>query len=143
MLNGDDNENGLKTNRSNQQKTKLYVQHTFSSNQQKANLHVQHTFLSFPCHCLAPLQRCFVQLKHQTSQLHLIFMEEVWYVFTQYFVSCVHVCFYFSLLLIFTSLAASISHFLTTTLNFHVFLPMKFVSLVFSLGEGGGGGTAI
>ena len=66
-------------------------------------------------------------------------MEEVWYVFTQYFVSCVHVCFYFSLLLIFTSLATSISHFLTTALNFHVFLPMKFVSLVFSLGGGGGG----
>ena len=32
MLNGDDNENGLKTNRSNKQKDKLHVQHTFSSN---------------------------------------------------------------------------------------------------------------
>ena len=48
MLNGDDNKNGFKTNRSNQQKNKLHVQHTFSSNQQKTNLHVQHAFLSFP-----------------------------------------------------------------------------------------------
>ena len=36
---------------------------------------------------------------------------------------CVHVRFYFSLPLIFTLLAASISHFLTAALNFHVFLP--------------------
>ena len=34
----------------------------------------------------------------------------------------------FSLPLIFTLLAASISHFLTAALNFHVFLPTKFVS---------------
>ena len=110
MINGDDNENGFKTNRSNQQKNKLHVQHTFSSNQQKPNLHVQHAFLSFPCRCFARLQRCFVRLKLQTSQLHIIFMEELSYVLTQYFVSCVHVRFYFSLPLIFTLLAASISH---------------------------------
>ena len=36
---------------------------------------------------------------------------------TQYFVSCVHVCFYFSLPLIFTLLVASITHFLTAALN--------------------------
>ena len=59
-------------------------------------------------------------------------MEELSYVLTQYFVSCVHVRFYFSLPLIFTLLAASISHFLTAALNFHVFLPTKFVSFVFS-----------
>ena len=69
-------------------------------------------------------------------------MEELSYVFTLFFVSCVHVRLYFSPLLIFTLLAASISHFLTAALNFHVFLPMKFVSLVLSPG-GGGGGTAI
>ena len=123
MLNGDDNENGFKTNRSNQQKNKLHVQHTFSSNQQKINLHVQHTFssnqqktnlhvqhafLSFPCRCFARLQRCFVRLKRQTSQLHIIFMEELSYVLTQYFVSCVHVRFYFSLPHIFTLPVASI-----------------------------------
>ena len=36
------------------------------------------------------------------------------------FVSCVHVCFYFSPLLIFTLLAASISHFLTAALNLRI-----------------------
>ena len=51
---------------------------------------------------------------------------------TQYFVSCVHVRFYFSLPLIFTLLAASISHCLIAALNFHVFLPTKFVSFVFN-----------
>ena len=57
-------------------------------------------------------------------------MEELSYVLTQYFVSCVHVRFYFSLLLIFTFLAARISHCLTAALNFHVFLPTKFVSFI-------------
>ena len=98
----------------------------------KTNLHLQHAFLSFPCRCFARLQCCFVRLKRQTSQLHIIFMEELSYVLTQYFVSCVHVRFYFSLPLIFTLLAASISHFLTAALNFHVFLPTKFVSFVFN-----------
>ena len=125
MLNGDDNENGFKTNRYNQQKNKLHVHHTFSSNQQKTNLHVKHPFLSFPCRCFARLQRCFVRLKRQTSQLHIIFMEELSYVLTQYFVSCVYVRFYFSLPLIFTLLAASISHFLTRN-------ETKFVSFIFN-----------
>ena len=48
-------------------------------------------------------------------------MEELSYVLTNIFFSCVHVRFYFSLPLIFTLLAASISHFLTASLNFHVF----------------------
>ena len=56
-------------------------------------------------------------------------MEELLYVLTQYFVSSVHVRFYFSLPHIFTLLAASISHCLTAALNFHVFLPTKFVSI--------------
>ena len=59
-------------------------------------------------------------------------MEELSYLLTQYFVSCVHVRFYFSLPLIFTLLATSISHFLTAALNLDVFLPTKFVSFVFS-----------
>ena len=37
MLNGDGNENGIKINRSNQQKKK-------TKEQNKTNLHVQHTF---------------------------------------------------------------------------------------------------
>ena len=60
-------------------------------------------------------------------------MEELSHVLTQYFVSCVHVRFYFSLPLIFTLLAASISHCLTAAFNFHVFLPTKFVSCFQSL----------
>ena len=134
MVNGDDNENGFKTNTSNQQKNKMHVQHTFSSNQQKTNLHVQHAFLSFPCCCFARLQRCFVRLKRHTSysSYTLFFMEELSYVLTQYFVSCVHVRFYFSLPLIFTLLVASISHFLTAALSFHVVFPTKFISFVFN-----------
>ena len=50
----------------------------------------------------------------------------------QHFVSFVHVRFYFSVPLIFPLLAASIPHFLTAALNFHVFLPTKFVSFVFN-----------
>ena len=71
----------------------------------KANLHVQHAFLS----SLA------VVLHDYNVKLpsHIIFMGELSYVLTKYFVSCVHVRFYFSLALIFTLLAASISHFLT------------------------------
>ena len=95
-------------------------------------MHVQRAFLSFPCRCFARLQRCFVRLKRQTSQLHIIFMEELSHVLTKYFVSCAHVRLYFLLPLIFTLLAASISHFLTAALNFHAFLPTKFVSFVFS-----------
>ena len=90
------------------------------------------TLFVFFCRCFAQLQRCFVGLKRQTSQLHIIFMEELSYVLTQYFVSCVHVRFYFSLPLIFTLLAASISHCLTAVLNYHVFLSTKFVSFVFN-----------
>ena len=48
-------------------------------------------------------------------------MEELSHVLTQYFVSCVHVRFYFSLPLIFTLLAASISHFLTAAMKFSCF----------------------
>ena len=114
-------------------KNKLHVQHTFFLiSKKKNNLHVQHSFLSFSCHCFAQLQRCFVGLKRQTSQLYIILMEELSYVFTQYFVSCVHVRFYSSLPLIFTLLAASIFHCLTSALNFHFFLLTKFVAFVFN-----------
>ena len=49
----------------------------------------------------------------------------------QCFVSCV-LRFYFSLPLIFTLMATRISHCLTATLKFHVFLPTKFVSFAFN-----------
>ena len=59
-------------------------------------------------------------------------MEELSYVLTQYFVSCVHVRFYFSLPLIFTLLAASISHFLTAALTF-LFFSLRNSSPLFSI----------
>ena len=74
----------------------------------KNKLHVQHTFFLL-LRCFAQLQRCFVGLKRQTSQLYIIIMEELSYVLIQCFVSCV-LRFYFSLPFIFTLLAASISH---------------------------------
>ena len=83
-------------------------------------------FRNVPCSGFYRFIVYFVRLKRQTSQLHTIFMQKFSYVFTQYFASSVHVRFYFSLPLIFTSLAASISHFLTAALNFHVFLPTNF-----------------
>ena len=116
MLNGDDNENGFKTNRFNQQKT---------------NLHVQHAFLSFPCSCFAPQQRCFVRLKRQTSQLHIIFMEELSYVFTQYFVFCVQCSCSFLLFTASHFHLAGRQHF-SFSHRRYVFLPTKFVSFVFN-----------
>ena len=55
-------------------------------------------------------------------------MEELSYVFTQYFVSCFHVRFYFSLPLIFTLLATP-----CWPLAFPIFLPSLWISVFFSL----------
>ena len=90
----------------------------------KTNLHVQHAFcLSLPLFCITTTLFC----RTKTSN----------FLVTHYFyggiVSCaVHVRLYFSLPHIFTLLAASISHCLTAALNFHVFIPTKFVSFVFN-----------
>ena len=113
-------------------KTNCTCSTLFFSNQQKKQICTCSTIFVFLCRCFAQLQSCFVGLKRQTSQLHIIFMEELSYVLTQYFVSCVHVRSDFSLPLIFTLLAASISHCLTSALTFHVFLPTKLVSFVFN-----------
>ena len=132
MLNGDGNENGIKINRSNQRKKKQIARaaHFFFLICKKTNLHVQHAFcLSLPLFCTTKIYG----LNCQSSQLHIIFMEELSYVLTKYFISRVHVRFYFSLPLIFTLLAASIAHCLTAALNFHVFLPTKFGSSSFSV----------
>ena len=61
--------------------------------------------------CLSLLLFCtttpsFLRLKRQTSQLHIVFMDELSYMLTHIFVSCVHVRFYFSLALIYTLSAA-------------------------------------
>ena len=91
----------------------------------------------FLCRCFARLQRCLCTTK--TSN----------FLVTHYFYGGIVVCAYpmfcffvFMFAFIFhwpsftldgcSSLAASLSHFLTAALNFHVFLPTKFVSFVFS-----------
>ena len=88
----------------------------------KTNLHVQHAFV-FLCRCFAQLQRCF---------LNFLVTHYFYGGIVEYFVSCVHVRFYLSLPLIFTLLAAGISHCLTAALNFHAFLPQN-SSLLFSI----------
>ena len=112
-------------------KTNLHVQHTFFSNYQKKNKFVRVArFFVFICRYFARLQCRFVLVRRQTSQLHIIFMEELSYVLTEDFVSCVHARFYFFTAALF-HLAANISHFLTAAIpplwNFHVFLSTKFV----------------
>ena len=150
MLNGDGNENGIKINRSNQQKkTNLHVQHNVCfSNQQKINVHVQHAFFFlisknnkfaraalffvFLSRCLARLQCRFVRIKRQTSsQLLIIFMEELSYIITKDFVSVFMFTFIFSLPLIFTLLASSISHFLTSAMKFSCFSSYEIFLLCF------------
>ena len=133
MLNGDGNENGIKTNRSNKQKKKKIarVAHFFS-NQQKNKFARAARFLYFFA-VFYTTTTLFYRTKsyRQTSQLHIIFMEELSYVLTQYIFFCVHVRFYFSLPLI-SPCWPLLSHCLTAALNFHVFLPTKFVSFFFS-----------
>ena len=59
MLNGKGNENGIKINRSNQQKNKLHMQHTFFLISKKTNLHVPHTFcLSLLLFCTTTMLFC-------------------------------------------------------------------------------------
>ena len=104
MLNGDDNENGFKTNRSNQQKKKTNCTcSTLFLLISKKQICTCSTLF-----CLAPLAVVLLDynavlydqnVKHPS---YTLFTEELSYVLTQYFVSCGHVRFYFSLPLILT-----------------------------------------
>ena len=100
----------------------------------KTNFLMQHAFyLSLPLFCTTTMLSCRTKMSNFLVTTYFYgFMEELSCVLTQiYFVSCVHGRFYFLLPLIFTLLAASIiSHCLTAALNFHVFLPTKFISFV-------------
>ena len=119
MLNGDANENGNKINRYNKQKKQIIC--TCST-----------LFCTFHCRCFLQMQYRFARLKRQTSSLHIIFYGGIVLCAHQKF-WCLSSCslLFFSLPLIFTLLAASISH-LSDRRYFHVFLPTKFVSFVFS-----------
>ena len=92
MLSGKGNENG--------EKTTIYWCRVISK---KATLDAQHTFFNL-CHC-------FVRLQRETSRNVLVtcFMEKMSYMFLFSL---------FSLLLIFTLVTASISHFLTIATKF-------------------------
>ena len=93
MLGGEGNQNGEKT--------------AIGLVSKKATLHVQHTFF---VHFFAAV--CFARLQRKTSRNFLAtrFMEEMSYVFFFTFV--------FSLPLIFTLVAANISHFFTAATEF-------------------------
>ena len=59
MQNREGNENGIKINRSNQQRNKLHVQHTFFLISKNTNLHMQHAFwLSLPLFCTTTMLFC-------------------------------------------------------------------------------------
>ena len=108
-------------------KNKLHVQHTFSSNGKKKKFARAARFFVFSSTLFCTTKTSSVLGTHY-------FYGEivVCACLPNIFFCCLHVRFYFSLPLIFTLLAASISHFLTAALNSHVFLPTKFVSFVFN-----------
>ena len=131
MLNRDDNENGFKTNRSNQQKTNCTCSTLFLLISKKQICTCSTLFcLPLPQFCTTKMSNFLVTHYFQRG-----------IVVCAYSIFC-FLCFLCSCsLLFFTAahfhlagrslLGASISHFLTVALSFHVFLPTKFVSFVF------------
>ena len=96
----------------------------------KTNFHVEHAFfLSLSLFWTTTTLFC----RTKTSNLLVThyFYREIVVCAYPIFCYSVHVRFYFSLPLISTLLASSISHFLTAAFKFHVFFPTKFVSFVF------------
>ena len=79
MLNGDGNENGIRS-----------IDLISKTNKFAPAAR----FFVFICRCFARLQCRFVRLKRQSSKFHIIFMEELSYELTEDFVSCFHVRFY-------------------------------------------------
>ena len=64
---------------------------------------------------------CFARLKHQTSQLHIIFMDELSMCLPKILFREFMFALVFSMPLIFILLANSISHFLTASISFSSF----------------------
>ena len=106
MLHGDGNKNGIKINRSNQQKKQnktkqktncMRVQHShfFFLICKKTNLHVQHALcISLPLFCTTATLFC--RTKTSNFLVPQYFLEELSYLLTQHFVSCVHASFVFN-----------------------------------------------
>ena len=84
------------------------------------------TLFVFPLPLFCTTTTLFCTTKTSNFLVTHYFYGKLSYVLTRYFVSSVHVRFYFSLPLIFTLLAASISHFLTAALNFPCFSSYEF-----------------
>ena len=106
MLSAEDNENGEKT--------------IIGLISKKATLHFQHTFF---VHFLAVVLHDYNVKLPEASWLHILWRK-------CYTSSC---SLFWPLFLIFTQVAASISHFLTATTKFHVVTTTKNVSFVFSI----------
>ena len=73
---------------------------------------------------------CFARLKRITSQLHIIFMEELLYLLTKNFAACVPIPFFFTPVHFHLAGCRHFSCLSQPLSNFCVFLPMKFVSFV-------------
>ena len=106
MLNGDGNENGIRS-----------IDLISKTNKFAPAAR----FFVFICRCFARLQCRFVRLKRQPSKFHIIFMEELSYELTEDFVSCFHVRFYFFTAAHFYLAARYISHFLPAAMKFSCF----------------------
>ena len=106
MLSGEGNDNG--------EKTKIGLIN------KKATLHVQHTFF---VHFFAHVLHHYNAKLPEASWLHVLWRK-------CRTCSC---SLFFPLSLIFTQMAASISHFVTAATKFHVVPPTKNVSFVFSV----------
>ena len=106
MLSGEDNENGEKT--------------TVGLISKKATLHPQHTFF---VHFFAVVLHDDKVKLPEASWLRILWRKCLTF-------SC---SLFFPLSLIFTQVAASISHFVTAATKFHVVPPTKNVSFVFSI----------
>ena len=117
ILNGDDNENGFKTNRLSQ-KNKLHVQHMFSSNWQKQICTCSMLF----CLSLAVVLRNCNDVLYDQNVKRPSYTLFLWRNCRMCLPNILFPVFMFAF--IFT--AASISHFLIAALNFHVFLPTNF-----------------
>ena len=136
MLNRDDNENGFKANRSNKKKKKNCTCSTFFLLISTKQICTCSTLcFPFPLFCTTTTLFCTTK----TSD----------FLVTHYFYGGIFVCAYLifcflcSCSLLFSTaahfhlagrslLATSICHFLIAALNFHVFLPTKFVFFVFN-----------
>ena len=127
MLNGDDNENGFKTNRSNNINKKPNSScSTLLLLISKKQICTWARFFVFPLPLFCTTTTLFCTTKTSNFLVsHIIFVEELSYVLTQYFVSCVHVRFYFSLPLILTLLAAMLA--------FLIFSPPLWISMFVSV----------